>query len=90
VQAALQFSYALEGRQLLLNVNPGTVQLPDQESMPVVLFTANVQYPLNGETGEDRLASLSRILEGWQQDVDVVQELLRTKFLANANFPGTP
>ncbi|QFS51024.1 hypothetical protein [Nostoc sphaeroides] len=81
VQAAMRFSYTLEGAQLSLDINEAGLQLPDQTVRPIVLFTATFNHAIVEEEQSQRLAVLSEIISNWRTDIEAYKELVNTKFL---------
>lgn len=80
-KASVQFSYALEGKQLILSVNQGQAQLPDNQSAPVILFTGSFNYAVSATEQQARLASVSQIFGAWQQDLAAFSDIINTHFL---------
>ena len=81
VNANVQFSYTLEGKQLIVSVNQGQAQLPEQGAVPVILFAGNFNYTVSGTAQQERLASVGKIFGEWQQDVATFHDIIDTRFL---------
>jgi hypothetical protein len=86
VQASLNLNYQLERCQLGLSINEAALQLPEQQSFPILLFAGNFNYLLAGESEAERLQSVFAAVAHWQQDVETFKELVTQKFLS-ANEP---
>lgn len=77
VQAAIQFVYTLERGQCYLSVNSATLQLPEQETIPVVAFSANFNYNITENSQSERLQELSRFIDNWQFDLVTFREIVK-------------
>ncbi|NEQ97091.1 MAG: hypothetical protein F6K30_10260 [Cyanothece sp. SIO2G6] len=80
MKASVNYSYSLEQGQLNLSVSEASLQLPDKETMPVVLFSGNIDHILD-EYEENKLGILIEFIDGWQQDLNLYTELVNTYFL---------
>ena len=89
-QASVQFAYTLEGKQLVVNVNQGQMQLPEQGSVPVILFSGSFNYVVSGTDQKTRLASVGQIFKGWQQDLTAFRDIIETRFLSSGIPVGVP
>lgn len=87
MRAAINYFYALEQGRLNISVNEASLQYPDQDPFPVILFSGNVNYDHLGEVKEERLKSLSGIIARWQQDLETFTTLVNTRFLKQAFIP---
>ncbi|NES94108.1 MAG: hypothetical protein F6K32_02585 [Desertifilum sp. SIO1I2] len=82
VQATINLTYTLESRSLNLMVNEAVLRFPDEKTVPVVLFSGNFSYNIDGEAGKEKLSSLHQAIDNWQTDLETYQEIVNTKFLA--------
>lgn len=82
-KAAINLAYSLEGRRLLLSINEATLKMPEDQSMPVILFSGNFEYRFDAQTESDRTAQLQQVLQNWQADFEAYQTLIDTRFLGN-------
>jgi hypothetical protein len=91
IQASLNLNYKLEKGQLNLSINEATLQLPEQQPFPVMLFVGNFNYALSDESEAQKLHALADAVSSWQADVDTFKTLISEKFLgpaASAALPG--
>jgi hypothetical protein len=91
MKAGLNLAYTLERNTLNLSVQEAMLQLPQQERVPVILFTANFETPLKGDTGSERLNALQNALGQWRHDLaayrQTVGQLLQTQ--SDSSLPAT-
>ncbi|WP_143288277.1 hypothetical protein [Calothrix rhizosoleniae] len=80
VQAAMKFSYTLEGKQLNLEVNQAAIKFPDKKLVPAVLFSGNFNYSLSKEGENNQVDNIVKAIAGWQTDLDTYKEVVNTKF----------
>ncbi|NJM66105.1 MAG: hypothetical protein HC851_10830 [Acaryochloris sp. RU_4_1] len=90
VQAALNLSYKLERAQLNLSINEATLQLPEEQPFPVLLFVGNFNYPLKGESDAEKLHELAEVVSQWQGDLQTFKSLISEKFLGTAAPEALP
>jgi hypothetical protein len=81
VKAAVQLAYTLERSQLNLTINEATLQLPEEQALPAVLFSGNFNYEITANSRDDRLQETQRFLESWQADLETFRSLIDTQFL---------
>lgn len=81
MSASLQLAYSLDRCQLNLAVNQGMLNLPEDKSMPVILFSGNFNYEIAGNTQSERLQDLNQVVENWQSNLDTFREVVDNKFL---------
>jgi hypothetical protein len=91
MRAGLNLVYTFERNQLNLSVQEAMLQLPEQERLPVVLFTANFETQLQAATEAERLGQVQNALEGWRKDLATYQEVV-SQFLnaESANLISIP
>jgi len=91
IQAGINFLYQLEQCQLSVNINEARLQLPDQRSIPAVLFAGNFNYNIPQENEADRLVTLQKSLKEWQGNLETFRELIHQRFLGQqlSIFPTT-
>lgn len=89
-KASINFAYSLAGRRLLLSVNEAMLRLPEEQTMPIVLFSGNFEYRLEAGSANERSAQLMEVLQNWQADLDVYKDLINNRFLANNPETWTP
>jgi hypothetical protein len=76
MRAGLNLVYTFERNQLNLSVQEAMLQLPEQERLPVVLFTANFETQLQAATEAERLVQVQEALSGWRTDLATYQEVV--------------
>ena len=69
MRAGLNLIYTFERNVMNLSIQEAMIQLPEQERVPIVLFTANFETPLQPQTDTERLTGLQQALQGWQADL---------------------
>jgi hypothetical protein len=69
MRAGLNLIYTFERNVMNLSVQEAMIQLPEQERVPVVLFTANFETPLQSQSESERLTGLQQAIQGWQGDL---------------------
>jgi hypothetical protein len=82
VQAAVEFTYLLEGCQFNLKVNQATLQIPDRQAVSALLFAGNFNYSLNNPNPQERVNVAKQYIEAWQSDLDTFRGIVHEKFLA--------
>jgi hypothetical protein len=85
MRAGLNLVYTFGRNQLNLSVQEAMLQLPEQERLPVVLFTANFESQLKGATEVERLGQVQQALEGWRSDLATYQQVVGQFLDAEAN-----
>ena len=84
-QTGLTFLYNLESSRLTLNVNHGTLRKPDETIIPIVMFHAEFNYHIQADTQSQLLQNLIEVVDNWQLDLKMYQNLVNTRFL-NTNI----
>ncbi|MDJ0799955.1 MAG: hypothetical protein QNJ51_24640 [Calothrix sp. MO_167.B12] len=80
VQAAMKFSYTLEGKQLNLEINQAAIRFPEQKLIPAVLFSSNFNYLLPKDSNNNQVDNITKAIENWQTDLDTYKDFVNTKF----------
>lgn len=88
MRASLNLSYKLEQGQFVLSINDATLQFPEAEALPVILFSGNFSYDLSELSETERSQHLTQRIASWQADLDTYRDLINTKLLAQ--LPSTP
>jgi hypothetical protein len=86
MRAGLNLVYTFERNTMNLSVQEAMMQLPEQERVPVVLFTANFETQLQNYPETERSSGLQQAVTSWQADLgnyrQVVDQLLdRSQYL---------
>ncbi len=76
VQAGINLGYTFPGKRLNLTINEASVQQPEQNSNPIVLFSGNFDYDLAGGDPAANVARLQEILANWQQDLALYEDVV--------------
>ena len=85
VQAGVNLMYSLDRCQLTISVSEARLQQPQKPPIVAILFSGNFNYTMiQGETAEQKLARLTKILNYWHTDLQTFRELVREKFLNNS------
>jgi hypothetical protein len=89
VQAGLNLGYTFADKRLNLSINEASIQSPEQQATPIILFSGNFDYELKASNNPAELAKLAQVLDNWQKDLDLYQEVVSKFRLQNAviNFP---
>jgi hypothetical protein len=74
MRVGLNLIYTFERNVMNLSVQEAALQLPEQERVPVVLFTANFETPLQRRTESERLTGLQQAIQSWQADLATYRE----------------
>ncbi|MBE9077167.1 hypothetical protein IQ241_07635 [Romeria aff. gracilis LEGE 07310] len=81
VRATVNYVYNLDRGQLNLAISEASLQLPEDKTIPVVLFSGNVDHVLSAEQPEQNLQEIYQCLDSWQQDLNAYTELVNGCFL---------
>ncbi|MEM7556242.1 MAG: hypothetical protein AAF378_19490 [Cyanobacteria bacterium P01_A01_bin.84] len=84
VKAAIQFSYNLEGNQLNLSINEADAKTPDGKILSLILFSGSFNHQNNGDTVEQKLASMHQIINNWMHDIETYTNFINQSFLQQA------
>lgn len=82
VQAGLNLVYQLDSCQFNLAINQAQIQIPEQATIPALLFAGNFNYNVEGATHQERLNKLEAGLKAWQADIEAFREIVNQRFLA--------
>jgi hypothetical protein len=82
VRAALNLLYTLERGQLNLSINSASIQQPDQQPLPILLFSGNFNYDVKDVPAEKRIPTMAAFIDNWITDYDTFRELISQKFMA--------
>jgi hypothetical protein len=82
VRAALNLLYTIDRGQLTLSVNSATMQPPEQEPLPILLFSGNFNYDITDIPNDKRIPTMSAMIDNWITDYDTFRDLIAQKFLS--------
>ncbi len=82
VRAALNLLYTLDRGQLNLSINSATIQQPEQEPLPILLFSGNFNYDVKEIPAEKRIPTMAALIDNWITDYDTFRELIQQKFVS--------
>ncbi len=85
VQAGLNLLYQLDRCQFSLSINEAKISLPDQSSMPALLFTGNFNYTLEDGFQQRKIDQLTQGITSWKSDLKDFQEVVKQRFLNQQN-----
>ncbi|MEA5536188.1 hypothetical protein [Crocosphaera sp. XPORK-15E] len=91
VQAGLNLLYQLDRCQFSLSINEAKIQMPDQSSIPALLFAGNFNYNVGSNSPQEILEQLKKGIDDWSSDLKDFQEIVNQRFLAQQQeslFPG--
>ena len=66
VTASLQLSYNMEKGQFNLAINQGMLKLPENQSIPVILFSGNFNYEIASDVHLERLQNLNQLIQNFE------------------------
>ena len=90
VRAGLNLVYTFEHKRLNLSVQEAALQLPEQQRIPIVMFSGNFAHDLKTVEGPQRLEQLQQIIGAWQADLQTYQDVVH-QLLEPASMPhGEP
>jgi hypothetical protein len=81
VQASLNLAYKIDRGLLTLSIRNTALESPDDESIPVVLFSANFHRDITLVPKEEQSYYTSEIIKSWRTDVEIYKEIIFNKFL---------
>jgi hypothetical protein len=81
VRAALNLLYTLERGQLNLSINSATIQQPEQDPLPILLFSGNFNYDIKEVPTNKRIPTMTALIDNWITDYDTFRELIQQKFV---------
>jgi hypothetical protein len=81
VTASLQLAYSLENGQFNLTLNQGILKLPEDKSVPVLLFSGNFNYEIASQVQSERLRDLNQLILNWQSNLETFREVIDNKFM---------
>jgi hypothetical protein len=76
VQAGLNLGYTFADKRLNLTINEASIRPPEQPATPIVLFSGNFDYELNATENQVDLTKLEQVLDNWQKDLDLYEEVV--------------
>lgn len=81
VKTSLQLAFTLEQGLFNLRIEEGKLNVTEQETIPVVLFSGNFGYPIEGDNSETRIQSLDKLLDNWKKDIETFQEIIKSNII---------
>ncbi len=81
VQAGINFLYQLERCMFNLNINEANIQMPDQTTIPALLFAGNFVYNIASNSQQERLEQLGTAIDGWRTVLESFREVVNQRFL---------
>jgi hypothetical protein len=84
-QASVNLVYDFPTKKLSLSINEATLQFPNQDPTPVVLFAGNFNHDMTAanvnETAPERVPHVKKIIESWKEDVAIFTDLVNKHLL---------
>lgn len=89
-QAAVRLTYTLEQAILTLDITDVKLRLPEMTERDAILFAANFNHDLVGDTTNERNQNLEQLIANWQTDLNLYQDIVTERFLGNSTpfIPG--
>jgi hypothetical protein len=81
VRASLNLVYNLSERQLSLSINEASIQFPEREATPVVLFAGNFSYDISKAAEGEKTDRIAQIIGNWQQDLHTYTGSIEERFM---------
>ncbi|MBD2452236.1 hypothetical protein H6G76_35085 [Nostoc sp. FACHB-152] len=81
VRASLNLAYTLERSPFYLSIHEAAIRQEDETMTPIVMFNGSFSYQLSSDNLDERLAGLQQVLDNWQADLEIYQEIIHNKFL---------
>jgi hypothetical protein len=88
VQAAVNLAYSLEEGRLQMSIGEATLQLPQKDPVPVILFSGNFAYSVAEIGADERLIRLVQHIENWQSALAIYRDLIDNRFLSHTTSAG--
>ncbi|MBD2616567.1 hypothetical protein H6G94_36030 [Nostoc punctiforme FACHB-252] len=89
VRASLNLAYTLERSPFYLTINEAAIRQEDETTTPIVMFNGSFSYELTGENPSERLNNLHQVIDNWQLDLEIYQEIISSKFLTKKSDAST-
>lgn len=80
VQAGINLSYQLEGRQFSLGINEARVHIGEQVAIPAILFAGSFNYAIAIASEPERLKQLTQGIDQWRSDWEMFNKIIRQWF----------
>ncbi|MCC5641340.1 hypothetical protein LC593_37220 [Nostoc sp. CHAB 5844] len=92
VRASLNLAYTLERSPFYLGINEAAIRQEDETMTPIVMFNGSFSYELAGENSSEYVVRLLQVINNWQADLEIYQEIITNKFIAKKaeEFPKIP
>ncbi len=84
MQASLNLVYKLQDTPVALNITQAELRQKDQP-IPIVIFSGNFSHQISGNNSEEKLSSITQIVENWFSDVTTFSNLINNKFMAGVD-----
>jgi hypothetical protein len=82
IRAKLDLQYVLsESKVLHLNVSEASLQSPEREPEPVIVFGANFIQSVAMLPKAERVSAICAAVQGWERDLEQLKGLIGDKFL---------
>ena len=76
IGAGVRFSYKFDQTTFNVSVGVSMWKVSEKELLPVVLFSTNFHHMVIGESKEEKLDSISKIIKDCQVDIDIFKEFI--------------
>ncbi|WP_044290743.1 hypothetical protein [Rivularia sp. PCC 7116] len=80
LRASLSLAYTLKGKNFDLKIDDFRLRNSDSYLQSGVLFCGNFPYELDGNTVVEKLRCINQLLELWQEDFAIYQNIVDKRF----------
>ncbi|BAZ18965.1 hypothetical protein NIES4071_108500 (plasmid) [Calothrix sp. NIES-4071] len=81
MRSTVNLVYSYDRAPLYLTINEAALRNPDESTTPIVLFSGSFSYEVSGESSEEKLNNLLKVMGNWQTDLQEFCYLINHKFL---------
>jgi hypothetical protein len=81
MRSTVNLVYTYDRAPLYLTINEAALRNPDESTTPIVLFSGSFSYEVSGESSEEKLNNLIKVMGNWQTDLQEFSDLINHKFL---------
>ena len=77
----MSLAYTLKDQNFDLKIDDVRLRDSDDSLQSGVMFCGNFPYELNDNTAVEKLKHINQLLELWQEDLEIYQNIVDKKFL---------
>ena len=82
MRASLNLIYKLKRAPLALNITEAALNQKEKK-IPIVIFSGSFSYQIVGNSGEQKLSYVNKVIGNWFTDITAFSSLVNDKFLAD-------